>query len=76
MEVYCQRQGKSFDSTRFLYDGQRLHPDSTAEEMDMEDNTIIDAGTKDSPLSWRFCIHAKQKSFLSLVLHQVGGGSC
>jgi len=43
MEAYCQRQAKSLDSIRFLYDGQRVQADSTPEQMDMEDNDIIDA---------------------------------
>jgi len=43
MDAYCSRQAKSQDSIRFLYDGQRVLPDSTPEEMDMEDNDIIDA---------------------------------
>lgn len=43
MDAYCQRQAKSSDSIRFLYDGARVMPDSTPEEMEMEDNDIIDA---------------------------------
>lgn len=33
MDAYCQRQSKSADSIRFLYDGQRVLPDSTPEEV-------------------------------------------
>jgi small ubiquitin-related modifier len=33
MDAYCQRQAKSQDSIRFLYDGQRVLPDSTPEEV-------------------------------------------
>jgi small ubiquitin-related modifier len=33
MDAYCQRQAKSSDSIRFLYDGARVMPDSTPEEV-------------------------------------------
>merc|ERR1739845_94294 len=52
MDAYCQRQAKTSDSIRFLYDGARVMPDSTPEEMEMEDNDIIDAVLAD----WRFLL--------------------
>jgi hypothetical protein len=42
MDAYCQRQGKDEKTVRFLYDGVRLKPDSTPEEMEMEDGDSID----------------------------------
>jgi len=43
MEAYCSRQGQDFNSVRFLHNGQRLTPDQTPKELDMEDNDVIDA---------------------------------
>ncbi|KAI9308814.1 ubiquitin-related domain-containing protein [Cunninghamella echinulata] len=42
MDAYCDRQGKSSGSVRFLYDGGRLLPTNTPEELDMEDGDSID----------------------------------
>jgi hypothetical protein len=43
IDAYCQRQSKSPDSIRFLYDGQRIQPEATPEDLEMENNDIIDA---------------------------------
>lgn len=43
MEAFAKRQGKEMDSLRFLYDGVRLQPDQTPDDLDMEDNDIIEA---------------------------------
>jgi len=42
-EAYCQRQGVSPSSIRFLYDGRRIQPDQTPKELGMEDGDVIDA---------------------------------
>jgi len=42
MEAYCARSGLSSASVRFLYDGQRLSPDSTPKELGMENDDAID----------------------------------
>lgn len=42
-DAYCQRQGVSFDSVRFLYDGNRLNIEKTPADLGMEDDDIIDA---------------------------------
>ncbi|KAI9598324.1 ubiquitin-related domain-containing protein [Syncephalis fuscata] len=42
MNAYCERQGKSTDSVRFLYDGIRIQPDDTPSKLDMEDDDVID----------------------------------
>jgi small ubiquitin-related modifier len=36
MEAYCERQGKSMGSVRFLYDGNRLRPVNTPSEVSDE----------------------------------------
>jgi small ubiquitin-related modifier len=43
MDAYCQRQAKSSDSIRFLYDGARVMPDSTPEEVHRPYNHTIDS---------------------------------
>lgn len=43
MEAYCSRQAVSMSAIRFLYDGERVQPDSTPDKMGMEDDEIIDA---------------------------------
>ena len=43
MNAFCQRQGVAMQSVRFLFDGMRLHPNSTPRDMDMEDGDVIDA---------------------------------
>ncbi|KAI8378050.1 ubiquitin-related domain-containing protein [Radiomyces spectabilis] len=42
MDAYCDRQGKSPNSVRFLYDGNRVLPTHTPNELDMEDGDTID----------------------------------
>ncbi|GAB5587541.1 SUMO protein smt3 [Umbelopsis nana] len=39
MDAYCERQGKSTSSVRFLYDGIRIQP---TKQLDMEDGDSID----------------------------------
>jgi len=43
IDAYCQRQAKNPSAIRFLYDGERIQPEQTPEELHMEDNDIIDA---------------------------------
>ncbi|KAF9157689.1 hypothetical protein DFQ26_008472, partial [Actinomortierella ambigua] len=42
MEAYCERQGKSMASVRFLYDGERIQPTHTPDLLEMEDGDSID----------------------------------
>ena len=41
--AYIQRQGVNGESIRFLFDGNRIGPDQTPEELNMEENDVIDA---------------------------------
>ncbi|WBW73889.1 ubiquitin-like protein modifier SUMO [Schizosaccharomyces osmophilus] len=43
MKIYCARQGKTMNSLRFLVDGERIRPDQTPAELDMEDGDQIEA---------------------------------
>ncbi|RHZ72473.1 hypothetical protein Glove_242g127 [Diversispora epigaea] len=42
MDAFCARQGKSLNSLRFLYDGERVRENQTPQELDMEDGDTID----------------------------------
>ena len=43
IDAFCQRQGISdSDECRFLFDGQRVYPDASAQQYDMEDGDVID----------------------------------
>lgn len=55
MEAFAKRQGKSIESIRFLYEGQRVNADSTPDEMDLEDGDVIEA-------------HQEQVSYLNILL--------
>merc|ERR1712166_460076 len=43
MSAYCKKVGADMDNVRFLFDGQRIRPDHTPEDLDMEDEDEIDA---------------------------------
>ena len=43
MVTYCERQGKPFESVRFMFDGNRIEKHNTPEELDIEDNDVIEA---------------------------------
>ncbi|CDR93726.1 ubiquitin-like protein, putative [Babesia bigemina] len=43
MTTYCSRLGQSPDAVRFLFDGDRIKGDATAEDLGIEDGDIIDA---------------------------------
>lgn len=43
MDAYCARVGKEAGSIRFLFDGDRIAPDSTPNDLGMEDEDEIDA---------------------------------
>eukprot|EP00741_Cyanophora_paradoxa_P008256 tig00001278_g7986.t1 len=43
MDAYCQRIGQAAGSVRFMFDGSRIQPAQTPEEIGMEDGDEIDA---------------------------------
>ena len=43
MSAYCKKVGTDLESVRFLFEGQRLRPDQTPADLDMEDEDEIDA---------------------------------
>ncbi|KAL9254323.1 Small ubiquitin-related modifier 2-like protein [Drosera capensis] len=43
MNAYCDRSSVEFNSIAFLFDGRRLRPDQTPDDLEMEDGDEIDA---------------------------------
>eukprot|EP00897_Mesotaenium_endlicherianum_P000635 jgi/Mesen1/10572/ME000085S09903 len=43
MKAYCERQSVDLASIAFLFDGRRLRPDQTPQDLEMEDGDEIDA---------------------------------
>jgi small ubiquitin-related modifier len=43
MNAYCKRKGLIPGSVRFSFDGNRLNPDSTPDDIDIEEQDTIDA---------------------------------
>lgn len=43
MTAYCKRTGTEFESTRFMFDGQRITGEQTPKDLNMEDEDEIDA---------------------------------
>ncbi|XP_022846024.1 small ubiquitin-related modifier 1-like isoform X2 [Olea europaea var. sylvestris] len=43
METYCDRQSVDVNAIAFLFDGRRLRPEQTPDELEMEDGDEIDA---------------------------------
>jgi len=52
MNAYCNRVGKDPTTVRFLFDGERIQPESTPEQLDMEDEDEIDAMVEQHGGSW------------------------
>lgn len=42
MQSFCNRQGIAMNSIRFLFDGSRINPNQSPQELDMEDGDVID----------------------------------
>ena len=42
MAAFCQRNGVAQNSVRFLFDGNRVNPNQTPQELEMEDGDVID----------------------------------
>ncbi|CAG8449374.1 16093_t:CDS:2 [Dentiscutata heterogama] len=59
MDAFCERQGKAFNSLRFLYDGERL---------EMEDGDAIDVMVEQTEINFDRCI-------LILLGNIIGTGS-
>ncbi|KAL3636979.1 Small ubiquitin-related modifier 1 [Castilleja foliolosa] len=43
MNAYCDRQSVDFNAIAFLFDGRRLRPEHTPDELEMEDGDEVDA---------------------------------
>ncbi|KAI5969971.1 SMT3 [Candida margitis] len=43
IEAFCKKQSRDESSLRFLFDGTRIDPKHTPDDLDMEDNDLIEA---------------------------------
>ncbi|RYP19814.1 hypothetical protein DL767_009579 [Monosporascus sp. MG133] len=42
MTAFCERQGKSIQSVRFLFEGQRVQPSDTPDTLEMADGDCLE----------------------------------
>ncbi|GAB7348483.1 hypothetical protein MBLNU459_g6892t1 [Dothideomycetes sp. NU459] len=42
MDAFCERQGKTPSSVRFLFDGQRVNPTDNPDSLDMQDGDTLE----------------------------------
>lgn len=42
MNAFCERQGKTMNSVRFLFDGQRVQPTDTPDSLEMADGDTLE----------------------------------
>ena len=42
LQAFCNRNGVAMNSVRFLFDGNRVNPTQTPQDLDMEDGDVID----------------------------------
>ena len=42
MNAFCNRNGVAMNSVRFLFDGNRVNPNQTPADLEMEDGDVID----------------------------------
>jgi len=42
MDAFCERQGKSLSTVRFLFDGARVQPTDSPETLDMADGDTLE----------------------------------
>jgi len=42
MTAFCERQGKSMNSVRFLFDGSRVQPTDTPDTLEMTDGDTLE----------------------------------
>merc|ERR1712023_360980 len=43
MDAYCSRSGQDSKSIRFLFEGERIQPTNTPDELEMDEGDVIDA---------------------------------
>lgn len=56
MEAYCERQGKHVGSVRFLYDGERIQPTNTPNEVWLHSNVLNVLFLRDVVLISKVCM--------------------
>lgn len=49
MNAFCERQGKTIQSVRFLFEGQRVQPTDTPDTVSSTPSCVFDASPKTAP---------------------------
>lgn len=71
--AYCQKQGQDASAVAFLFDGNRLRPESTPASEDMEVCGVpARALAEQQPAATTKC-SPQDEDVIDVVLHQVGG---
>ncbi|KAK6529293.1 hypothetical protein TWF281_008470 [Arthrobotrys megalospora] len=52
MDAFCERQGKSPTTVRFLFDGSRVQPGDTPDTLDMQDGDTLEVHQEQIGGSW------------------------
>ncbi|OAA59638.1 ubiquitin-like modifier [Niveomyces insectorum RCEF 264] len=52
MAAFCERQGKSMSSVRFLFDGQRVQLSDTPESLEMQDSDTLEVHQEQLGGAW------------------------
>nr|OQO23598.1 hypothetical protein B0A51_08100 [Rachicladosporium sp. CCFEE 5018] len=52
MDAFCERQGKSMQSVRFLFDGTRVMPDDNPQSLDMQDGDTLEVHQEQIGGAW------------------------
>lgn len=42
MKAFCERSGKSFEASRFTFDGEKVQPGQTPNDLDMDDGDALE----------------------------------
>lgn len=71
-KAYAERMGKPFTAIRFVFDGQRINDEDTAESMGMEDGDEIDA-MNEQVVSRRAHLRSHIITMLIMLLTRLAG---
>ena len=69
MHAFCNREGVSTNSVRFLFDGNRLNETQTPEQLGMENDDVIDVMFAQGFLPWSTAPVAAPAAGDALLLH-------
>ena len=75
MDAFCERQGKSFTSVRFLFDGTRVNPTDNPEMVSYAESRAIHGNTTSGRRTLtRIQLEMQDGDTLEVHQEQIGGG--